>query len=117
MIDAAIAQLSGMTNVCAYVAASCSQEQIQTIERKKIEKVTLCGDPDKAGDNGTASNLRRMLAVGILVYVAPRLPNKLDPDEFILKYGLEAWNKNINSAEHGLRWQAKRLIQQYSIDR
>ncbi|MEM8723468.1 MAG: DUF3987 domain-containing protein [Cyanobacteria bacterium P01_G01_bin.39] len=110
--DAAVAQSLGLTNVCAYVAASCSSEQIETLKRKGIEKVILCGDPDKAGDNGTASNLNRMILRGISVYIAPKLTNNLDPDEFILNYGLEVWQEHINNAEHGFRWQAKRLIQQ-----
>ena len=110
--DAALAQSLGLTNVCAYVAASCSSEQIETLKRKGIEKVILCGDPDNAGDNGTASNLNRMIKAGISVHIAPRLPDNLDPDEFILKYGVEAWNEHIKNAQHGFRWQAKRLVQQ-----
>ena len=110
--DAALAQSLGLTNVCAYVAASCSSEQIETLKRKGIKKVILCGDPDNAGDNGTASNLNRMIRVGISVFIVPRLPDNLDPDEFILKYGVEAWQEHINNAEHGFRWQAKRLIYQ-----
>lgn len=114
--DAALAQSLGLTNVCAYVAASCSSEQIETLKRKGINKVFLCGDPDSAGDNGTVSNLNRMTQAEISVYVAPKLPNNLDPDEFLLKYGVAAWQKQIDNAEHGFRWQAKRLIQQCGID-
>ena len=106
----------GLTNVCAYVAASCSSEQIETLKRKGISKVILCGDPDNAGNNGTASNLNRIIQVGIAVYIAPRLPYNLDPDEYILKYGVEAWNEHIHNAEHGFRWQARRLIKQCGID-
>ena len=114
--DAALAQSLGLTNVCAYVAASCSDEQIETLVRKGIKKVILCGDPDTAGVNGTVSNLNRMIQVGISVYIAPKLPNNLDPDEFILKYGVKAWQEHIDHAEHGFRWQAKRLIQQCTTD-
>ena len=109
--DAALAQFLGLTNVCAYVAASCSSEQIETLKIKGIKKVILCGDPDSAGDNGTASNLNRMIKE-ISVHIAPRLPDNLDPDEFILKFGVEAWSEHIKKAEHGFRWQAKRLVQQ-----
>jgi putative DNA primase/helicase len=114
--DAAVAQSLGLTNVCAYVAASCSSEQIETLKKKGIKKVILCGDPDSAGDNGTASNLNRMIRVGIAVYIAPKLPYNLDPDEFILKYGVKTWQEHISNAEHGFRWQAKRLIQECGID-
>lgn len=114
--DAALAQSLGLTNVSAYVGASCSNEQIETLKKKGIAKVILCGDPDSAGDNGTVSNLIRMIELEISVYIAPKLPDNLDPDEFILKYGVEAWCEHINNAEHGFRWQAKRLIQQCGTD-
>lgn len=114
--DAALAQSLGITNVCAYVGASCSNEQIETLKRKGIKKVILCGDPDTAGDNGTASNLNRMIQAGISIYIAPKLPNNLDPDEFIIQNGVEEWHKHINNAEHGFRWQAKRFIAKYGTN-
>ena len=38
------------------------------------------------------------------------------PDEFIIKYGVEAWQEHINNAEHGFRWQAKRLMAQFKTN-
>lgn len=114
--DAALAQALGLTDVCAYVAASCSNEQIETIKRKRIEKVILCGDPDHGGDRGTKSNLDRFIQSGISVFIAPKLPNGLDPDEFMIKHGIEAWNEHIRSSEHGFRWRAKRILEQYGTE-
>ncbi len=111
VLDAVLLQAKGDTRVCAYVAASCSGDQIETLRRHRITRVTLCGDPDAGGENGTNSNFLRLTEADISVYVAPKLPDGLDPDEFLLKYGMEGWKAHIDAAEHGFRWKARRLIE------
>jgi DNA primase catalytic core len=110
VLDAALLQAKGDTRVGAYVAASCSGDQIETLKRRGITKITLCGDPDHGGDKGTNSNLLRLTEAGIGVYIAPKLPDGLDPDEFLLAQGMEGWKAHINSAAHGFRWKAQQLI-------
>lgn len=110
VLDAALLQAKGDTRVVAYVAASFSDAQIQTLKRKGIEAVTLCGDPDQGGEKGTDSNLRRLTLAGIAVFVAPKLPDRLDPDEFVIREGLKGWNDHINAAEHGFTWKARMLV-------
>jgi hypothetical protein len=111
VLDAVLLQAKGDTRVCAYVAANCSGDQIETLRRRRITRVTLCGDPDAGGENGTNSNLLRLVEAGISVYIAPKLPDGLDPDEFLLKHGMEGWKTHIDAAEHGFRWKARRLFE------
>ena len=111
VLDAVLLQAKGDTRVCAYVAASCSGDQIEILKRRGITKVTLCGDPDHGGEKGTNSNLLRLTEAGISVYIAPKLPDGLDPDEFLIREGMEGWKAHINAAEHGFRWKAQRLIE------
>ncbi len=110
LYDAIILQSLGETRVCSGVAASFSGEQIQALVKEGITKVTHLGDPDGGGDAGTMSNLVRLTNAGIDVYVPERLPDGLDPDEFVIKYGLSAFQERVDKAEHGLRWAAKQLI-------
>jgi DNA primase catalytic core len=110
VLDAALLQAKGDSRVCAYVGASCSGDQIETLKRRGITKVTLCGDPDHGGERGTNSNLIRFTKAGIQVYIAPTLPDGLDPDEFILRDGMEAWHKHIEAAIHRFRWKAQMLV-------
>jgi len=116
VLDAALLQAQGDTRVCAYVAASCSGQQIETLERHRIESVTLCGDPDDGGENGTLSNVERISKTGIKVYVAPKLPDGLDPDEFLLREGLEGWDRHIASAVHGYTYKAQRILAKSDIN-
>ncbi|MBD2124869.1 AAA family ATPase [Microcoleus sp. ZQ-A2] len=115
VLDAVLLQAKDDTRVCAYVAASCSGAQIETLKRRGITKVTLCGDPDHGGETGTNSNLLRLTEAGISVYIAPKLPDELDPDEFLIREGMEGWKAHIDAAEHGFRWKAQRLIESGNI--
>lgn len=115
VLDAVLLQAKGDTRVCAYVAASCSGDQIETLKRRGISKVTLCGDPDHGGEKGTNSNLLRLTEAGISVYIAPKLPDELDPDEFLIREGMEGWKAHIDAAEHGFRWKAQRLIESGNV--
>ncbi|HEY9638666.1 MAG TPA: DUF3987 domain-containing protein [Coleofasciculaceae cyanobacterium] len=111
VLDTVLLQAKGDTRVCAYVAASCSSDQIEILKRRGITKATLCGDPDHGGERGTNSNLLRLSEAGISVYVAPKLPDGLDPDEFLIREGIKAWDAHIDAASHGFRWKAQRLTE------
>lgn len=117
VLDAALLQSVGDTRVCAYVAASCSESQIETLKRHKVKSVTLCGDPDDGSKNGTLSNLARISKAGIAVYVAPKLPDGLDPDEFLLREGLDCWKHHIGDAIHGYTYKAQSILAQADVSK
>lgn len=98
VIDAAIAQVRGDARVCAYVAGTLAQKQVETIGKLDPFSVVLCPDPDAGGDRGVVSALERLQEQGVRVYVAPRLPGDMDPDEFILDSGIEAWRAFLDEA-------------------
>ena len=123
LFDVIALQLNGETRACSGVAASFSggrnkegqiTGQIKQLKRHRIERVYHIGDPDEGGDAGTESNLKRLLDAGIEVFIPERLPDGLDPDEFIIRDGIDALKKRVEDAEHGLSWMAKRLISKYS---
>jgi DNA primase catalytic core len=111
ILDAAVAHARGDTRVVACVAAELSHEQTATLARRGVQGVTICLDPDQAGENGIASCVRQLLDAGIGAYVAPKLPEGLDPDEFILARGIEAWRTHLARAEHAYRHEAHRIIE------
>jgi hypothetical protein len=113
LFDVALLQARGETRAVASVAAQFSGEQLKTLVRCGIEKVYVVGDPDGGGDRGTLANVEALLNLGITPYVPPRLPDGMDPDEFILERGMKAWNANIKQSVHGLRHKARLILTEY----
>lgn len=101
VFDAAMAQARGDARVVALAGVQVSGGQALTIRLRRIESVTICLDPDRAGAEGTVRCIRGLQAESILVRVAPKLPDGLDPDEFIRKEGIEAWREHVGRAITG----------------
>ncbi len=108
--DAAIAHQQGDTRVIACVAAQLSKQQCETLKRHRIERVIIALDPDAAGDAGIDSCIKSLSGVGINAYVISKLPCGLDPDEYILEYGIDTWQALTKAAIHGYRWKAQQIL-------
>lgn len=112
LIDAAILQVKGEAGVIACMGSQFSASQLETLDRYGVRSVTICLDPDGAGETGTLACIRGLYGKGINTYVAPVLPEGKDPDEYVLAHGLEAWRKHIGQAEHAFRYKARALVKE-----
>jgi putative DNA primase/helicase len=113
LTDAALLQVRGDTRTVASVAARLSNLQIQTLARHRIERVFVCGDPDGAGDRGTLTNIQALAAAGIAAYVVPRLPDGLDPDEYVQTHGIDAWREHVARSIHAFRFKARTILEKH----
>ena len=85
----------GVTNVVAAMGTSFTKEHVMLI-RKLARDVILCFDGDDAGAKATESCINLLLEYNITPKVV-RLPENLDPDEFILKYGKDKFINMIDN--------------------
>ena len=85
----------GVTNVVAAMGTAFTKEHVMLI-RKLARDVILCFDGDKAGAHATESCINLLLEYNITPKVV-RLPENLDPDEFILKYGKDKFIDMLNN--------------------
>jgi putative DNA primase/helicase len=115
VLDAALLQTLGDTRVIACVSAQLSHLQVATLVRHKVQAVTICLDPDQGGERGVVSCIKSLKAAGIRAYVAPTLPDGLDPDEFVLRDGPNAWYRHIAHAQPAVVWQVDRALQQADL--
>lgn len=116
VFDAALLQSRGDFRVVAYVAAQFSQLQVETMVRHRVRSVVVCPDPDGGGDRGASSSVDALTKAGIDAYVTPRLPDGLDPDEFLIREGLEGWKALVQAAVSGAVYRAKVSIGNVSPD-
>lgn len=113
VFDAAFLQVRGETRAVAAVAAQLSGEQLKTLTRCRIERVYVCGDPDGGGDRGTLANVTALTEAGIPAYVVERLPDGLDPDEFIRRDGIDAWRERVAQSAQSFRYRARLILQKH----
>src|SRR5262249_36171150 len=100
---------SAGTRVVTCVAGTLSRQQIETLARCRIDSVTICLDPDRAGDNNIAGCAQHLIDAGIPAYIAARLPDRVDPDEYICTRGIGAWNHHVSAPAHAYHDRADKL--------
>lgn len=117
LTDGSLLHALGDTRVISPVCNKLAHDQVETLRRRGIQSVTICLDPDQGGKAGTPSCIKMLAGVGIAPYVAPWLPEELDPDEYVLKHGVPAWRELIDQAIHGFRWTAQQIVAGCKTDR
>ncbi len=93
----------GVKNVVATMGTAITKEHANLIKRLS-KNVILCFDGDKAGDKATKSAINELEKVGLTPKVI-RLEDDLDPDEYILKKGKEAYFTHLKNAMSSLSYK------------
>lgn len=85
----------GIKNVVAMMGTAVTNEQANLLKRLSTN-IFLCFDGDSAGNMATMSYANELTKVGITPKVI-RLPENLDPDEYIKKYGSDNFNDYLDN--------------------
>lgn len=95
-MDVITAYQANITNGIASLGTSVSEQQAALIKRY-ADTVVICYDGDDAGVNASFKVAKLMIKVGCQVRIAT-LPDGLDPDSFIKKYGGERFKREVIEA-------------------
>ncbi len=86
----------GIKNVVATMGTAITKEHASLI-MKLSKNVVLCFDGDKAGQKATISAIEALEKIGIEPKVI-RLEDNLDPDDYVIKKGADAYLNHLNNA-------------------
>ncbi len=103
----------GIKNCIATMGTALSNEQLSLI-KKLSNEVILCYDGDDAGKKATLLNGEQFLKNGVNPKVIS-LPEKLDPDDYIIKYGKDKFVDLIENAISFIDYKIKNLKNNYNL--
>ncbi|WP_018130520.1 DNA primase [Effusibacillus pohliae] len=90
-MDVIMAHQHGIKNVVAVLGTALTAEQAKILQRNASE-ILLMYDGDRAGQNAAVRSSQVIAEVGGTPRVTV-LPDRLDPDEFLQKYGATAFER------------------------
>lgn len=85
----------GIKNVVATMGTAITKEHANLL-MKLSKNIVLCFDGDKAGEKATISALDALGKIGITPKII-RLEDDLDPDDYIIKKGSDAYLTHLNN--------------------
>ena len=101
-------------NCIATMGTALSTEQAALI-KKLSNNIYLCYDGDEAGKKATITSGDEFVKMGCNVFVVP-LTDKLDPDDYIIKYGEEAFKNLLSNAINYKEYKVKALKKKYDLN-
>lgn len=95
-VDVITAYGNGVQNVVASLGTALTKDQAKLI-RRQTESAVICYDSDKAGTQAAIRAADELLQAGCYVRIA-KMPDGLDPDDYIQTYGAERFEKDVIGA-------------------
>ena len=95
-MDVIRASTIGINNCIATMGTALTKDH-KSIIRNMTDNVILCFDGDSAGEKATISAIEILEDTGINIKIV-RLPDNMDPDEYIIKYGKDSFISQIDNA-------------------
>ncbi len=86
----------GINNCIATMGTALTKDH-RSILKNMTDNIILCFDGDAAGEKATNAAIEILEDTGINIRVV-RLPNNMDPDEYILKEGADSFKEQIKNA-------------------
>lgn len=112
-MDVISLHIAGVSNAVASLGTAMTRQQARLIKRY-TDKVYLCYDGDSAGQNATLRGIEILSAEGLNVRVI-KIPGEMDPDDYVKKYGKNAFLKLRDQALTGNGFRLTNMAAQFDL--
>lgn len=112
-MDVIALHAAGFQNAVATLGTAITSEQAR-IFAKYTKQVIICYDSDQAGQTAANKAIRLLGEVGVDVRVL-KLEGAKDPDEYIKKFGSDAFRRVLDAAITGFDFKLENIISQYNL--
>lgn len=106
-MDVIALHMVGIYNVVASMGTAITKEQAKLLKRLSTN-IILCFDGDSAGNKATIACSKELEDIGLTPKIV-RLPENLDPDEFVKKYGVDEFNNYLSNPKSMLDYKLDEL--------
>lgn len=106
---------AGFTNAVATMGTALTPLHAKELKRF-CHKIVLCFDGDSAGQKATLKAIETLKKDDDFDIYCVSLPDKLDPDEFIKKYGIEKMQEEIQNAKDCYEYRIINLSNVYNLN-
>lgn len=105
---------NGVKNAVASLGTAFTPMHIKELKRF-CNKVVLCFDGDDAGVKATLRTIEILTSDPDMQVYAVHLPEKLDPDEYVIKYGKDKYYEIIHNALYWVEYLIRKLAREHDL--
>jgi DNA primase len=114
LLDSLLATSRGLVNVVALGGITLNEIQLKKVIEAGVTRITLCLDNDKSGKEATEKIIKLIQSESsIKCFVASVPPPFKDPDEWIVKEGIEPFKREISNAIPFYIYQLNKAFDEY----
>lgn len=110
--DVVMAHQFGVSNVVSILGTAMTEQHV-AIMRRFADRIVLLFDADTAGDTAVNRAVELFLTQPIEITIAS-MPQGVDPDEYLIAHGAEAFENVLSTASDALTFKWKQLDRQFA---
>lgn len=113
-IDVMSLYQAGVNYAVANLGTAFTINQARLLTRN-AKKIYICYDGDMAGKKATHKAIDILRSIDAKSNIV-ELPEGLDPDDFIKKYGLSGFTAKLNEAKNSVEYEVSELMELYDVN-
>lgn len=113
--DCIMCHQHGLTNVVGTLGTALAESHVDVLKRF-VRRVVLVFDADKAGRDAAERALGKFLAQDVDLRVLTLPEGTKDPDEFLQKFGADAFRELVKSATDVLDYKLARVVARHGLE-